>query len=103
MKIGFCREENGKVSVNALTDNSTLEEFSKQLDEPTEAIALLDFTDRRTESRGDLRQAFEVLRSLMGLHTNNGSFCYAVEEMLEEVFDAGRKYERSLRVETSIS
>jgi len=35
------------------------------------------------------------LRSLIGVnHFYEGSLCYAVEEMLERVFQAGREFER---------
>ena len=100
MKVGFGVEEDGTVWVNALADGRSLEEIS--VDE-WRAIALLDFTDRKTKVRGDLGQAFEALRLLIGVCQCEGSLCYAVEEMLEEVFEAGRKYERSLRVETPTS
>jgi hypothetical protein len=100
MKIGFSVSPEGTASVNALTDAESLQGFDEEAKgaSPDEtAVAFLDFTGRKTESRGDLGQAFEAFRLLIGLNTDGGSLCYAVEEMLEEVFEAGRKYERSLK------
>ena len=97
MRIGFVVDEKGYVSVNALTNAGNLEEFAKSdaQDEGIKAIALLDLDDFKSENRGDLGDAFEALRLLIGVnHFHKDSLCYAVEEMLEQVFEAGRKYER---------
>ncbi len=101
MKIGFCVSREGSIWANALTGASSLKELRKETKEAgavETALTLLDFTNLSTESRGDMSDAFAALRLLIGVnHFNPGSLCYAVEEMLEGVFEAGRAYERTLK------
>jgi len=99
MKIGFSVSEDGSVSVNALSDAENASDFAKMLEEQDEGekfAGYLNLTDLKTTTRGDLGDAFEALSWVISVnHFHTGSLCYAVEEMLEQVFQAGREFERN--------
>lgn len=101
MKIGFS-VTNNRIAANALTDAENASDFARMLEEDGEAyVGYLNLTDYKSETRGDLGPAFEALRLLIEVnHFHSGSLCYAVEEMLEQVFRAGQEYERESKRET---
>lgn len=95
MKIGFSTSGNGTVDVNMLTGAETEEEFAKSLEEGEKVVAFLDTDSEsfKNRNRGDLAEPFDAIHALVSVnHFHTGSICYALEELLEQVFMAGWRY-----------
>lgn len=99
MKIGISRNKYGTVSVNMLTGAETEEEFAQSLGENEKVVAFLD-TDSDAfdgRDRGNLAESFDAIQALASInHFHQGSICYALEKMLEQVFMAGWSFSASV-------
>jgi hypothetical protein len=90
MKIAFS-EQSGVITADVFADEKFV---------PEEGVTEAGFIDLDSVSsqpvRGNIQEALNALHALVSVNLQyEGSLCYALEFLLEQVFKAGQQYEKS--------